>query len=108
MECVMAEPNTAYDLWLEGVDESRLADYPSAIEKFKKSVELDHTFKRSYESWAEALLNTENPDAALAELQREIETYFDKATAHYIIGNSYVRLNKYEKAIEAFKQAICQ
>lgn len=102
----MANHNKALDLWREGLDAQAKHQAKLAIEKFKQASKQDPDFEDVYHAWAETSLDTDNPDAALAELQQTIEKYYDKAMGYYIVGGAYLKLEHFDKAIAAYKKCI--
>lgn len=104
----MGVVNTAYDLWEEGRQASEAQQYPQAIEKFKQAVAQDHEFQDGYQSWADALLKSDDPASALRELQTTVEQYYDKAMGHYIVGRAWYTLADHRAAAAEFEKAMAQ
>lgn len=94
----------AYNLW------GRLlhiqGNYPEAIEKYKKAIELDPKFQGAYYNWGN-LLQRQNkyPEATEKYIKAtEIDPKF--ANAYNNWGNALRKLNKYPEAIEKYEKFV--
>jgi superkiller protein 3 len=83
--------------------------YTEAINAFNRAIALDPSFGWSYSNLARTLAMLGQHAQAIPLYQKSIELMADKkdqAVSWNRLGNSYRRLNDYDNAIKAFREAV--
>merc|ERR1712227_381735 len=100
------EKEQAEKLKLEGNDLMRTEDFPGAIEKYTKAIELDSSNQVFYCNRAAAHSKMNNHYAAVEDCQRAIDMDPKYGKAFGRMGLAYSSIEKHKEAIECFKKAI--
>jgi serine/threonine-protein kinase len=77
--------------------------FDRAIEQYKRALDLDPNFTRTYISLSSALALTGRHKEALAEVQKAIERTGDRSRVAYL-GRVYARMGEREKALAAIEE----
>jgi len=101
-----AEKEEAEKLKLEGNDLMRAEDYPGAIEKYTKAIEIDSNNQVFYCNRAAAHSKMNNHYAAVEDCKRAIDMDPNYGKAYGRMGLAYSCVEKHKEAIECFKKAI--
>ncbi len=83
--------------------------YQKAIEDFSEAVRLSPNWAEAHYALALSLTEMQKLKAAIEEFKRVLKLkakYELMVLSNYNIGNAYVDLGEYKKAIDAYKQAI--
>jgi len=97
-------------LVIAGMKSLKDEDYESAIRLFNASMKYDNQYAEPY-YYLSAIYNKQMEYAKAAENAEKAITYEDseperKARIYFELGNAYVGMVEYEKACEAFKNAL--
>jgi tetratricopeptide (TPR) repeat protein len=92
-------------LYNEGNSLFRSGNYAGAIEKYKAALAIAKDYKYYYQLGL-AYKNSRQTDQALAALEESVKAKTDFAIGYNALGSTYLASNVYDKAIEAFKQAL--
>ena len=79
---------------------------PEAILSFQEAVAIDPNFAPGYDALAHMYLQLGQDNLAEENGLQSIALNPDVARAHGRLGEAYVRLNKYEQAVEEFTKAV--
>jgi len=101
-----AEKEEAEKLKVEGNDLMRSEDFPGAIEKYTKAIELDSSNQVFYCNRAAAHSKMNNHYAAVEDCKRAIDMDPAYGKAYGRMGLAYSCVDKHKEAIECFKKAI--
>jgi serine/threonine protein kinase/predicted Zn-dependent protease len=80
--------------------------YQKAIERFKRSIELDPTMKLTHEMLGYAYLNVGNIDNAIETFNQVISLFPGEANPYDNLGDAYFRAGDLDRALENYKTAI--
>jgi len=100
------EKEQAEKLKLEGNDLMRAEDFPGAIDKYTKAIELDSSNQVFYCNRAAAHSKMNNHYAAVEDCKRAIDMDPNYGKAYGRMGLAYACVDKHKEAIECFKKAI--
>lgn len=92
-------------LYNEGNSLFRAGNYTAAIEKYKAALAIAKDYKYYYQLGL-SYKNIRQIDQALAALEESVKAKTDFAIGYNALGGTYLASNVYDKAIEAFKQAL--
>jgi len=101
-----AEKEEAEKLKVEGNDLMRSEDFPGAIEKYTKAIEIDSSNQVFYCNRAAAHSKMNNHYAAVEDCKRAIDMDPAYGKAYGRMGLAYACVDKHKEAIECFKKAI--
>jgi Ca-activated chloride channel family protein len=93
----------------EGVKSFYADDYPDSEVSFRKALEIDSASVPASYNMAASLYKQEKYDEARSILQKIAETNTDpsiKAGAFHNIGNSFLKEEKYQESIDAYKNSL--
>jgi len=100
------EKEQAEKLKVEGNDLMRTEDFPGAIEKYTKAIELDSSNQVFYCNRAAAHSKMNNHYAAVEDCKRAIDMDPNYGKAYGRMGLAYSCVDKHKEAIDCFKKAI--
>merc|ERR1712004_792170 len=100
------EKEQAEKLKVEGNDLMRTEDFPGAIEKYTKAIELDSSNQVFYCNRAAAHSKMNNHYAAVEDCKRAIDMDPNYGKAYGRMGLAYACVDKHKEAIDCFKKAI--
>jgi DNA-binding helix-hairpin-helix protein with protein kinase domain/tetratricopeptide (TPR) repeat protein len=95
----------AMDLYYQGVELSQKEKFESAVNYFKKAVEIDRRFSSAYEELGFALYCLGRYDEAAEELNTAIRLR-NGFTSYYYLGLVYIAQERWDGAKTAFEFAI--
>jgi tetratricopeptide (TPR) repeat protein len=98
-----ADPNSTDSLFQLGVVNLAENRYPEAVEAFRKTYSLEPANSRGLMGMVEVYIAQNKDDQALQLLQAEIQKYPKRADYHTALGNTAVRVGKYDLAISEFQ-----
>lgn len=101
-----AEKEEAEKLKIEGNELMRSEDFPGAIEKYAKAIEIDSGNQVFYCNRAAAHSKMNNHYAAVEDCKRAIDMDPAYGKAYGRMGLAYACVDKHKEAIECFKKAI--
>ena len=84
----------------------QLDDHEKAIERWKKSIELNPKYFFAFNNIGKVLLSLKKFDEALENFNKTIEIKPDFFEAYNNKGNALVRLSRFEEAIKNYNKAI--
>jgi len=102
----VAEKEEAEKLKLEGNELMRAEDFPGAIEKYTKAIEIDSGNQVFYCNRAAAHSKMNNHYAAVEDCKRAIDMDPAYGKAYGRMGLAYACVDKHKEAIDCFKKAI--
>ncbi len=95
------------EFWTQrGIDAYDNRRFAEAIELFKKSIAIDSGYEYAHYNLARAYLANDEPDRALAILQRQTAEYPDDADAWNSSGAALLLLQRFEEAVDAFTHVL--
>lgn len=97
------DPNSTDSLFQLGVVNLAEAKYADAIEAFRKGYALEPANSRGLMGMVEVYMAQNRDDLALKTLQDEIQKHPKHLDYHIALGNTAVRLGKYDLAIAEFQ-----
>jgi tetratricopeptide (TPR) repeat protein len=97
------DPNSTDSLFQLGVVSLAENKYADAIEAFRKTYSLEPANGRGLMGMVEVYLAQNKDDLALQTLQTEIQKYPKRTDYHMALGNTAVRVGKYDMAIAEFQ-----
>lgn len=106
---LLAQNEKANNLVVEGNDFHENQKYISAESQYRKALALDETRTDAQHNLGNTLYRTEDYTAAAQRYfltQKGTENKFEKQAAFHNIGNVHMQAKEYEKAVEAYKQAL--
>jgi len=101
-----AEKEEAEKLKLEGNELMRSEDFPGAIERYTKAIEIDSGNQVFYCNRAAAHSKMNNHYAAVEDCKRAIDMDPAYGKAYGRMGLAYACVEKHKEAIDCFKKAI--
>jgi len=102
----VAEKEEAEKLKLEGNELMRAEDFPGAIDKYTKAIEIDSGNQVFYCNRAAAHSKMNNHYAAVEDCKRAIDMDPAYGKAYGRMGLAYACVDKHKEAIDCFKKAI--
>jgi tetratricopeptide (TPR) repeat protein len=85
---------------------ARLEDYPSAIERYTKALELEPDNAGALASRGNSYRRLGDLDKALADYQQAIELNPESAHAHTSLGNYYLKAGQTANAVQSYSTAL--
>lgn len=85
---------------------SRKKDHSAAIERFKAAIKEDPKFEAAYQFWHTSVLELDEQEAEFATYRAKVEANLDAPLAAVMVGNLLLDLNRFDEAIDQYKQAI--
>ena len=89
---------------LRGISLYKTEDYKTAIEMYKKAIELDSNFASAYYNWGLALYYQKDYQGAIEKYSKAAELDPNYASAYYNWGNALSDQKDYKGAIEKFQK----
>jgi len=89
-----------------GIQEQELGNYEKAVELFKKSIELNKDYSKSWLNLGACYLKLNKLNEAESALKQAAALNPSDYSAHNNLGIVYSKLNKLEKAISEFQTAL--
>lgn len=101
---IEADPNLIYPRYNRGLAFERLKEYDTAGSIYIQTIRQE-AYEPAYSSLSNIIARLTNPYEVLAELSEIIKTSDDTAMMHHYLGNAYLNLKHYDRAIAEFEIA---
>lgn len=86
-----------------GIRHAIAGDLESAGTSFRRAIEADPYFERSYFNYGAFLIQSQRPEEALAYFQRAVELRSNYVEAHYALVETHFKLGQEEAAMASYE-----
>jgi len=105
-ELIVKAPKNAHAYYGLGLIDQEQRDYPQAIVRYRKSIELSNRRAAVYKAIVIAYKKTKNPEGAVNYLSGLTPAKSRNAGAYYGLGYAYMLLKQWENALMALDKAL--
>jgi tetratricopeptide (TPR) repeat protein len=96
----------ALDFFVRAYNAHEAKDFPTAVELYRKAIEIDPGNALAYNNLGNTLVNLKRLDEAEVSHRKAIELDPNNASAHYNLGIALYQLKRYGEAEAAYRKAI--